>query len=51
MPSDSPLSLIQELFRETPSVVESVISLAIIIGLSLWLGGRAVSKREYVLEQ
>jgi ABC-type transport system involved in multi-copper enzyme maturation permease subunit len=51
MPSDSPLSLIQELFRETPGVLESVIWLAIIIGLSLWLGGRAVSKREYVLEQ
>jgi ABC-type transport system involved in multi-copper enzyme maturation permease subunit len=51
MPSDSPLSLIQELFRETPGVGESVIWLVIIIGVSLWLGGRAVSKREYVLEQ
>jgi len=51
MPSDSPLSLIQELFRETPGVGESVIWLVIIVGLSLWLGGRAVSKREYVLEQ
>ena len=34
-----------------PGVVESVIWLVIIIGLSLWLGGRTVSKREYVLEQ
>jgi ABC-type transport system involved in multi-copper enzyme maturation permease subunit len=51
MPSDSPLSLIQELFRETPGVVESVIWLTAIIGASLWLGGRAVTKREYVLEQ
>ena len=51
MPSDSPLSLVQELFRETPGLTESVIWLSAIVGLSLWLAARAVTKREYVLEQ
>ena len=51
MPSNSPLSLIQELFREIPGLVESLIWLAVIIAGRLWLAARAVSKREYVLEQ
>jgi hypothetical protein len=51
MPSNSPLSLIQELFREAPTVLESVFWLAAIIGLAIWLAARAVTKREYVLEQ
>jgi ABC-2 type transport system permease protein len=51
MPSNSPLSLIQELFREIPSLTQSLIGLAVIIGLSLWLASRAVTKKEYVLEQ
>jgi len=51
MPGNSPLSLIQELFRETPSLAKSLVSLAVIIGVSLWLAARAVAKREYVLEQ
>lgn len=51
MPSDSPLSLIQDLFREIPSLTESLLWLGGIIGVSLWLAARAVTKREYVLEQ
>jgi len=51
MPGNSPLSLIQELFRETPSLTKSLVSLAVIVGVSLWLAARAVAKREYVLEQ
>jgi len=51
MPGNSPLSLIQELFRETPSLTKSLVSLAVIVGVSLWLAARAVARREYVLEQ
>jgi ABC-type transport system involved in multi-copper enzyme maturation permease subunit len=51
MPSDSPLSLIQELFREVPSLGHSLIGLAVITVLCLWLASRSVTRREYVLEQ
>jgi hypothetical protein len=39
------------LFRETPSLTKSLVSLAVIVGVSLWLAARAVARREYVLEQ
>ena len=51
MPSNTSLSLIQEIFRETPSLMLSLFWLGVIIGLSLWLAARAVTRREYVLEQ
>ena len=51
MPSDSPLSIIQSLFQENPSLAESLIWLAIIAVVCLWLGARQVGRREYVLEQ
>jgi ABC-type transport system involved in multi-copper enzyme maturation permease subunit len=51
MPENSPLSLIQELFREVPSLTESMVWLAIILVLCLWLAARTVTRREYVLEQ
>ena len=51
MPSDSPVSLIQAVFRETPSLTESLVVTALIIAVGLWLAGRVVSTREYVLEQ
>ena len=51
MPSNSPLSLVQELFREFPSLTHSLMWLAGIIGISLWFAARSVAKREYVLEQ
>ena len=51
LPSDSPLSLIQGLFRETPSVTVSLIVMALIVVGGLWIGGRVISTKEYVLEQ
>jgi len=51
MPQDSPISLIQGIFREVPGLGESMIWLAIILVACLWLAARTVSRREYVLEQ
>jgi len=51
MPSDSAASVLLQLFHEVPSVPASLFGLAVIIGLALWGAGRAVEKREYVLEQ
>ena len=51
MPQDSPASAMMRIFREIPPVSTSLIGLAVIIGLGLWLAGRAVETREYVLEQ
>jgi ABC-2 type transport system permease protein len=51
MPSNSPLSLIQDLFREMPGLSLSLAGLGVIIAVSLWLAARAVIRREYVLEQ
>ena len=51
MPSDSAMSMLQAVFYESPTLSVSLITLSIIGGVSLWLAGRAVSTREYVLEQ
>ena len=51
MPSDSPIEMMQVMFRVTPSLTESLIGLAAIGVLTLWLAARVVSRREYVLEQ
>jgi ABC-type transport system involved in multi-copper enzyme maturation permease subunit len=51
MPQDSAVSLLLQVFREVPSVPVSLLSLAVIIGVTLWSAGRAVANREYVLEQ
>ena len=51
MPSDSPVSLIKELFREVPPLSTSLIGLAAITIVCLWMASRAVTRREYVLEQ
>jgi len=51
MPSNTPLSLIQGMFREVPSLSESLISLGLIMVVSLWLAARTVTRKEYVLEQ
>jgi ABC-type transport system involved in multi-copper enzyme maturation permease subunit len=51
MPSDSPISIIQAVFLETPSLTTSIVGLLAISVVSLWLGIRAVTRREYVLEQ
>jgi ABC-type transport system involved in multi-copper enzyme maturation permease subunit len=52
MPSEGGVtSLLQAFFTETPSTLTCLFSLAVAIGVSLVLAGRAVEKREYVLEQ
>jgi ABC-2 type transport system permease protein len=51
MPSDTAMSLVQSIFRETPSVTECLLWMAGICLVCLWLAVRTVSSREYVLEQ
>ena len=51
MPSDSALSLIQGIFRDTPSLAVSLICLAAIWAACLWVSARMVERKEYVLEQ
>lgn len=51
MPQDSAVSLLMQVFREVPSVLTSLLSLAVIVSLALWFAARAVEQREYVLEQ
>ena len=51
MPSDSPISIIQAVFLETPTLTTSLFGLVAIAVLCLWLGVRAVTRKEYVLEQ
>ena len=51
MPQDSAVSMLLQVFHEVPSVSVSLVCLAAIIAVALWLGGRAVEQREYVLEQ
>jgi ABC-2 type transport system permease protein len=51
MPPDSPMVVLQTLFRESPGVGASVLSLTVIGLACLWMAARAVSRREYVLEQ
>jgi hypothetical protein len=45
------MSLIQDLFREVPSLTTSLLGLAAITVVCLWLAARAVTRKEYVLEQ
>ena len=40
-----------QIFREVPPLSTSLIGLAVIVGVGLWLAGRTVERREYVLEQ
>jgi ABC-2 type transport system permease protein len=51
MPQDSGISALLQVFQEQPSVPVSLLGLSVIIGAALWLAGRAVEAREYVLEQ
>jgi ABC-2 type transport system permease protein len=51
MPSDGVVSLLQAVFRDTPSPVRSVCWLLAIMGACLALAARAVERREYVLDQ
>ena len=51
MPQDSAVSVLMQVFHEVPSVATSLVCLAAIVALTLWLAGRVVEGREYVLEQ
>jgi ABC-2 type transport system permease protein len=51
MPQDSAVSMLMQVFHEVPSVWVSLTCLAVIVAVTLWLAGRAVEHREYVLEQ
>jgi ABC-type transport system involved in multi-copper enzyme maturation permease subunit len=51
MPNDGVISLMQGVFRETPSLAVSLISLAVIFAIFLGAAAAIVERREYVLEQ
>jgi ABC-2 type transport system permease protein len=51
MPAQGVVSLIQGLFRETPSLPASLFWLAVIWAVFLGWGARIVGRKEYVLEQ
>ena len=51
MPSDGVVSLLQGVFRESPTLAASLFSLFVIWVLSLAFGAWVVERREYVLEQ
>jgi ABC-type transport system involved in multi-copper enzyme maturation permease subunit len=51
VPQDSGPLVILQAFRESPPLAVALMALAIIIVAALWLAGRAVERREYVLEQ
>jgi ABC-type transport system involved in multi-copper enzyme maturation permease subunit len=51
MPSDGVMSLMQGFFRDNPSLPTSLIALAVILVGFLYFAGRAVERKEYVLEQ
>lgn len=51
MPNDSFASMVQAIFRETPSLGSSMLALIIIEVVFLYLAAAIVAKREYVLEQ
>ena len=51
MPSDGVASLIQAVFTDAPTATTCLFWLVVAIALSLFLGQRAIERREYVLEQ
>ena len=51
MPSDNTISLIQGIFRESPSLLTSLVCLAVILAGFVSLAAWVVERREYVLEQ
>src|SRR6187401_421951 len=51
MPNDNVVSLIQGIFRETPSLPESLVWLSVILLVFLWAAAVSVERKEYVLEQ
>jgi ABC-type transport system involved in multi-copper enzyme maturation permease subunit len=51
MPSDSVVSVLQAVVRDTPSPLVCILSLAVAWVVLLWLASTTVERREYVLEQ
>jgi len=51
MPNDGVISLIQGLFRDTPSMAASLFWLVVIWAIFLGISASAVERKEYVLEQ
>lgn len=51
MPDDSNLALLFSFVRDVPTPLTSLVALVAIAGGALWLAGRAIERREYVLEQ
>lgn len=51
MPNDSTLSLIQAVFRDSPGLAGSLLSLIVIWGVFLAFAAWVVERKEYVLEQ
>jgi ABC-type transport system involved in multi-copper enzyme maturation permease subunit len=51
MPQDSAVSVLMQVFRDTPSAAGSLAALLLISAGALFLAGRLVESREYVLEQ
>jgi ABC-type transport system involved in multi-copper enzyme maturation permease subunit len=51
MPANTTMSVIQSFFQESPGFARAIITLALIGISSLWLGTRAIERKEYVLEQ
>jgi hypothetical protein len=51
MPQDSAVSVLMQVFREVPSIPVSLLALAVIVVGAVWLAGRTVEDKEYVLEQ
>ncbi len=51
MPQDSALSMLQSVFRDSPSLVACLTWLLVFLIGFLFLAARAVARREYVLEQ
>jgi ABC-type transport system involved in multi-copper enzyme maturation permease subunit len=51
LPQEGPASALLQIFREIPSIPMALLGLAAIVGVGLWLAGRTVERREYVLEQ
>jgi ABC-2 type transport system permease protein len=51
MPSDGIMSLMQGFFRDTPSLMVSLVSLFVILAIFLFGAATAVERKEYVLEQ
>ena len=51
MPNDSVVSLVQSIFRETPTLSTALVALTALTLGCLWWAGRTVTQKEYVLEQ